>query len=358
MNKKENIERLIKSIQTIEGESFKVNDHDLFEELKNSEGNKSSLAIKILSIFGGFLATLAFMGFLFIAGLYNSHIGMLFFGVGFIISAIWINKIQDKLITDTLSISLFIIGFGLLITGLTMLNVSDSLIAIIVLIIAASSLLITQNFILSFISILTINGCLLGLINILNLFNLIHLYIALNTIAVLYIFINEAKIITQHNLLSRLYNPIRVGLIFSLLTGLILLGNKYIIPISDNFIWISSIVLFAAILFMVSKIINVLRVTSTQNKTLLYLLSSLILLPTVMSPPISGALLIILLSFYINYKTGFAIGILSFVYFIGQFYYDLNFTLLTKSILLVSSGILFVIFYLIINKKLNRNEKN
>jgi len=81
------------------------------------------------------------------------------------------------------------------------------------------------------------------------------------------------------------------------------------------------------------------------------------LVSTIFSPSISGAMIIVLLSFLVNYKTGLAIGIISLIYFISQYYYDLNFTLLTKSIILFSSGIVFLLFYLFTTKKLNSNEK-
>ena len=45
------------------------------------------------------------------------------------------------------------------------------------------------------------------------------------------------------------------------------------------------------------------------------------------------------------------------IYFISQYYYDLNFTLLTKSILLFSSGVLFLLLYLFTHKNLTQNEK-
>jgi len=94
-----------------------------------------------------------------------------------------------------------------------------------------------------------------------------------------------------------------------------------------------------------------------QYKSGIYALSILLLLPTVLSPAISGAILIILLSFLVNYKTSLVIGIAAFIYFVSQYYYDLHFTLLTKSILLFSSGILFLGLYLLTHKKLTSNEK-
>ncbi len=79
---------------------------------------------------------------------------------------------------------------------------------------------------------------------------------------------------------------------------------------------------------------------------IIYILSVLLLTSTLLSPAISGAFLIILVSVLVHYKTGLAIGILAFIYFIIQYYYDLNFTLLTKSILLMSSGVVFLAFYI------------
>ena len=75
------------NIRLSEGVHFECDEKAILEEYNRQGENKSNLAIKVLSIFGGFLATLAFLGFLAIAGLYNSEVGLLIFGIGFIISA-------------------------------------------------------------------------------------------------------------------------------------------------------------------------------------------------------------------------------------------------------------------------------
>jgi uncharacterized membrane protein len=102
---------------------------------------------------------------------------------------------------------------------------------------------------------------------------------------------------------------------------------------------------------------KVLNINKTQHKVGIYIATVFVLLPTVFSPAISGAILLILLSFYVNYKTGLVLGVAAFLYFISQYYYDLNLTLLTKSILLFSSGVLFIALYLFTHKKLTTNEK-
>ena len=357
MDKLTSKKALLDSIRMSEGAKFECDENAIFEEYSTQGENKSSLAIKVLSIFGGFLATLAFLGFLAIAGLYNSEFGLLMFGIGFIISAIWLNKEYDKLIIDTFSISIYVIGFALLAFGLSEMNVDENIIVILISLIAFSSLIIAQNFILSFISVLAINGCFLFLIISNNSYDLIHLYIAINTLIVAYFFVNEAKIISSNKKLLKLYDPIRIGLVISLLFGLISVGKRHLIPISQNLIWLSSVIMILVTLYLVYKIIKINEVKAFQNKAIIYSLSLLILSPTVFSPSISGAIMIILLSFLVNYKTGLAIGIISIVYFISQYYYDLNFTLLTKSIILFVSGVMFLLSYLFIIKNSTSNEK-
>ncbi|MEE9364382.1 MAG: DUF4401 domain-containing protein [Cellulophaga sp.] len=348
---------LLDSIRLSEGAKFECNEKAILEEYKKQGENKSSLAIKVLSIFGGFLATLAFLGFLAITGLYNSELGLLIFGIGFIVSAIWLNKKYDKLIIDTFSISIYVSGFTLFAFGLLEMNFDENIIILLICIIAISSLIITQNFILSFISILTISACLLTLIISNDLHDLIHLYITVSTLLLTYLFLNEAKIISFSKKLSKLYNPIRIGLIISLLFGLIIIGKRHLTPISQNNIWLSSIVIILVIIYLIYTIVKINEIEAIKNKVLVYSLSSLILLSTLFSPAISGAIVIILLSFLVNYKTGLAIGIISITYFISQYYYDLTFTLLTKSIILFTSGIMFLLLYLFTTKKAKHNEK-
>ncbi len=268
-----------------------------------------------------------------------------------------INKEFDKVIIDTVSVSSFIIGFILIGLGCGQLKMDENSLSIIFIIIALGSLCIVQNYILSFVSMLIINGSILMLIIFNKGYDLIHLYVASLAFIMTYVFLKEAQIITNYKALSKLYNPVRIGLVFSFLSGGIFLGKAGILPVSPNNSWLSSIVIIALIVYLTSDLFKVLNITETRHKIVTYIFIVLTLLPTALSPPISGAILIILLSFLINYKTGLVLGIISFIYFISQYYYDLKLTLLTKSILLFSTGILFIVLYLFTYKKLTPNEK-
>lgn len=356
MRNKDDIKELLEYFQNTEENLLNFDEEAIISDYQKNNDNQS-LSIKILSVFGGILASLAFLGFLFIAGLYDSNMGLLIFGGIFIAGSIWLNKEYDRIVIDTISVSSFIIGFILLGFGCEQLEINENSISIIFIIVALVSLSIVQNYILSFVSVLIINASILTLIISNNTYNLIHLYVSVLALTMTYIFLKEAKLITTNKAFSKLYNPVRIGLIFSFISALVFLGKKGLLPVTPDYIWLSTIIIVSAIIYLLSYLFDVLNITKIQHKAGIYILSVLLLFPTALSPAISGAILIILLSFMVNYKTGLAIGIISFIYFISQYYYDLNFTLLTKSILLFLSGILFIGLYLFTHKKLTSNEK-
>ena len=357
MDKLSNKQVLLERIRLSEGPEFVFDETAILKAYAKEIDNKSSIPIKVLSIVGGILASLAFLAFLAIAGFYGSEEIFVPLGLGFIILAIVLNKVYDKLIIDTFSISIYLIGIALYAFGSIETDMDKNVVTLFVAFIALCTLFITRKYILSFISILIIGGSFLVLIISNETYNLIHVYVSVNTLLLSLLFLKEVKIISASRKLSNLYNPVRIGLIFSLIFGLIAIGKKGIMPIDQNNVWISSIAMILVISYLVYHITIITHIKSTKSRMLIYSLSLLFLIPTFFSPSISGSIVIILLSFLVNYKTGFAIGLIAFVYFISQYYYDLNFTLLTKSILLISSGIIFLLFYIFTFKKSIGNEK-
>lgn len=357
MDKELNIKEIIESIQSSEGENFQYNEAAILAEYKKKDANKSSLAIKILSIFGGFFATQTFLGFLAVMRLFESEVAILTTGIIFIIAAIWLSKTFDKLIFDTLSISTYVTGFVLLGVGLNGLNVEENPLVFIILVVSLLTILVNQTYMLSFIAIITISSCLLAFIILNKSYEFFHLYNISIAYTLAYIILNEAKIITFNKKLSKLYDPIRIGLIFSLLFGLIILVNRKMFEMPTSFIWLSSVLLLIGVMYLVSQIIKRMDITNKKQQVIIYILSVLVLSSTIFAPSILGAILIILLCFFVNYKTGLVIGVTALAYFVSQYYYDLNLTLLVKSIILFSSGILFIVFFLFTNKKHIANEK-
>ncbi len=365
MNKEDNLEKILNAIQLEEGNGFECDKDAILGDYKKQEENHSSIAIKILSVFGGIMASLAFVGFLLLTGIYDSETGILILGIVAIVGSLWIDKAFDKIFLDAISVSSFIMGLILLIMWSLMMEFDEHTAIALVIVIASISLLISQGYVLSFIAVLSIQAAFLFFVFLERSYLLYQIFIACNTLVLTGWMLYEAKIITLNNRVLERYNPIRIGLIITFLIGLI----PYLTSgIGSSFerdesalnvppIWLMSIVIIASILFLVYKIIELLSIVDMKKKAIIYILSTSILLVSAYSPSILGAILVILLSFYVNYKTGFVFGIISLIYFVSRYYYDLNFTLLTKSILLFSSGIICILFYFFMNHKPQTNAK-
>lgn len=355
MRNKENIEKLLSHFQNESSKEISFEKENIFKAYKSKEDHQS-LAIKILSVFGGLLSGVAFIGFLFITNFFDSSQGLMIFGGICIAGSILLNKAVSKIIIDTMSVTFYLIGFVLLGIGLADSIENESIICFIFMLIALFSLFISQNYIFAFVSILMFNGCIVALLTFNDLTSWVYIYIALVAAATTFLFLNEAKIIAKKNIISKLYEPLRSAMVFTFLAVFIFLKEAIFTSYSFAFFITASVVIILAILYVVYHLFKILNITETQHKTITLVATAVLLIPTAYSPAISGAILIILLSFMVNYKTGFGLGIIAFIYFMSMYYYDLQFTLLTKSIILFSSGILFLAIYLFTRKKLTSHE--
>lgn len=326
-------------------------DENQLEEAYKTSTENQSVAIKLLTIFGGVMSSLSFLGFLFIAGLYDSTGGLLLFGSLFLIGSLLLTKGFDRVITRTVCVSLYLMSFILLGMGLDRMQISEDMTAVLFIAISLATMTFVQQYILAFVAVLVFNGSIMFLIYSNKLLLGVELYVSLLAFGIVGFMLWEAKVLRINQMISRLYEPMKTGLMLSLIGSLFILGVKHLFPEFVQFVWIPSVVFIACIAFLISRLLINWQIEKQSIIGILAIVT-LALLPTIFSSAISGSLLIILLCFQVNYKTGFAIGILAFIYFIGQYYYDLNFTLLTKSIILFSSGLLLILLYFLVRKKL------
>lgn len=344
MKNDQHIEKVIDYFKTLEVKTFALNEAEIVKAYQRQHDDPS-LAIKILSVLGGFLASLAFLGFIALTGIFGSNQGIVILGLICIGSAIVVNKMYHKILLDTVSVTFYLAGFILLCLGLLSSHVDENMISMVMLLIALLSLSIVKNYLLSFVSVIIIHSAIFSLFLINEIFNLIYIYVSVFVVLMLYVFLHEAKIVSNYKALIIRYNAIRIGLVVSFISILFFLSQSSFFSIKIENVWFNSIVIILAILYLISRLINLFIINTIRMKLMIFILVFLISLPMLLAPSILGAILIILLCFYVNHKTGFILGLLALIGFIAQYYYDLNFTLLTKSIILMLSGLLFIVLY-------------
>lgn len=323
----------------------------------NHPSAQNSLPIKIISIIGGMLASCAFVGFLSLAGLYESALAQLIFGFGFIAGAIWLDKLYNTILLDTISISLFLIGGILIGIGLNEFGVSETFTYVLFISIAVVSLYLTQNQVLALVAMLTIHASIVAILFTNNQYEILLVYTPLLATTCYFVYTNSSWFVHQGGKLAQLYPVIRTASTLSFLSTLFLLGIRMTTPISPQLFWIASVGIIGTILYQVNGLYKQINAEEAGPPIMHLILITLLLLPTLFAPAIPGAILLLLLGFQFGYKTGFVLAILSSIYFISQYYYDLSFTLLTKSILLLISGSLFLLLYFLVTTKLSSNEE-
>ena len=359
MRNREDIKKWMDELQSTSDKEIRFDEEAIMAAYQEKSTNQQSLPIKILSIFGGIMACLAFLGFLAVSHIIDSGTSITVLGIICIIGSVFVSRTSKKIIMDTLCVSFFITGLILFGAGILseMTTHTENSVYIAFIIIALCTLSLAQNYILSFVSILIINGCMIAFTITNHTYGLIPFIIIFQAAIITFLFLQEAKIITTHKAFVKLYDPIRIGMVLSFLFTFGFLSVESFIHISTSYDWIPSIVIIPVILYVISILFKNLGINNTTSKIIIYVLSILMLSPTIIFPAISGAMLIILLSFLVNYRTGLATAIIALIYFIGKFYYDLHYTLLTKSLFLMISGILFLAIYFFTHKKLTSNEK-
>lgn len=351
------INSYIETLQQKLGDKFQINSTAIEKEIKKSANNKSSLSIKILTVIGGIIATFAFIGFLLIAGIYKSDTVLLGLGIVFIVSALMLNKYVDLLITDTFSITLYLVGYTMLSYGLKMHEGQSFYLLYIYILIATISMLISQNYILVFISTLIICGSSIGLIFHHKAYDLFHVYNLILSAIILLWTMHEAKLIRTHKIVNKLYTPMRIALIISLIYGLFLVGKKGWIRDYAMHPWISSIVIAIGILYVVYQILQNLQIKNKNNVLLIMLFCLAICGLLIFAPAVLGSIFLMLLCFYSQNQSSLVLSLLALIYFICQYYYDMRYTLLDKSIIMLVSGALFLVLFYFIHKNKKENEQ-
>lgn len=361
MNNKISISELINQFKETEGETFAINEQAIIAETVEQAANKTTVSITVLSILGGFFATLAFIAFLLLVGLYDSEEGLLIFGFLLVAASVGINKAYNKVIIDTVSVSAFMAGFCMVGFGLMELEVDERLVCLIFMLSAIVILVINQSFLLSLFSFGIVFGSIIFLIYVSNVeYVAIYIYLSFLAILLTAISVHESFLLTRARKFAKLYQPLHLALVCTLIASFqtVVIQNEYYSEEYVNYSWLLSCASILPIIYTLTKILQLYSIKDNNlQKGIIYAGTTLLLLPTFYAPAISCGLLILLISYLVNNRVTLVMGIVSFIHSIVVFYYNLGYTLLQKSIILFVTGILFLIAYMLFVKKIKSDEK-
>lgn len=338
------------------GRTLQTDRDALLRGFHEDQENEGTLGMKILSIIGAFMATAFFLGFVFFLGV-NSEPAFLTMGAAMLVGGYFFCR-RDFLgiMGEAFGVALVVCGLPLLLVGCAGTISNESGMVLLALILAGAILFLMENSIISFLATVTMGGCLLFLMH--DGFDRFgaHLYVGFVAILLTVWVQYEAWLLKASNLLSRRYDGIRTGLILALLIGAGYLSDfRFFMDLERLPNWYASVALVPLLLWLAFGLLQRFGVATSERW--LYLAGLLtLLLPTVFAPALSATLLCLLLAWKAGYRTGTVLAVLALIYFISRYYYDLNLSLLTKSIILSASGSLFLMAWALLRKKISPNE--
>lgn len=324
--------------------------------LKEQQKRQQATGHKVvrgLTVIGTFMASVLLLSSLFAIGLYENATSMFITGVAGFAGGLWLHRKEEKEVVDTFAISLALMGYTSIGFALSDWKAQKNLLYLTLGLLSAITFYISRRYILPFLSVVSF-------------FSLSYFWIGDRNIPIMapaisavilgllwWLYFREEDIAARFRLLSVHYLALCLGLIVS-----VLLSHYLFIPMKDvgfagtkppHYALYFAIPTSFFCLLAQFRISEETGVSSLNARLFLSAGIGLVLALAVYAPAISLSLFLLLLAFRLRYYTGLVLSLVSLLVALSLWYYDLQFSLLTKSILLMTSGSLFLAAFLIIS---------
>ena len=316
----------------------------------------SGLAVQLLTIVGGLLSALLLIFFLCISGLAHSNEALTFIAVPAIAGAIVGNRMSRHLFLDTIITAFYVAGCLVLFYVMASSQWNVYLICLVLMSIAVLTLLLSKDSFFPLLAVLMFNvaatwGCMYEVEKL----ELIQIPLLLMGTVFLALNFYEAKIVTLHPAMKRLFRPLHTGFFLCFACGLV--GISGIGYTFDKTMGILSVLIWVGIALMLRQIMKVMKVEKPETEISVYIACFALLVPTLFAPSLSGALLLLLICFGYGYKVEMGTSLVVLIYTIVKYYYDLELTLLAKSGTLFFTGIVLLLVWYFFTKQTRKHEK-
>ncbi len=321
-----------------------------------------SIIIRVISVIGSLIGLGLFMGFIALisSDLFSNNTFLSIMGLLFLVGSFALNRSKDSAVTDSIAVSLFIIGYAFLVFGLAE---ATDLAGLIMLITGGITLLLYNNQIIAFLSSLCVLVSIHVILFQLEIETFYHIYLAIVLLFTVYLFWQEQGLRTINKLIRDRYLAVfTASFCYTLVMGIIASTMKYGYYYFSEYRGVHLflvITILALVVATVYLVLNKMKVTQVSIKVMAYGLVLIFNVLVAFNYPAFGiAFLLMLWSFKRQYKVGFALSIATLIWAMGMFYYDLGIFLLEKSLSMMTIGVLFLgIYYLIQKGEGQTNEK-
>jgi hypothetical protein len=334
----QNMEALVDEARALAGEKFS------YEAEKHSHAPTKSygLALVLLQMAGGLLASIAFLALAFALDIYAFKFLGLIVGAAFIIISLTHTRFIKRDIPETIGLFFFAVGFFLQTIGLIQLELGVNIIVLISVLVAMLSIRFSKGNMTPFLAVQFLALCLFAFVYENQWHNGIHFVLGFFILGATIFHFFEAKWITRFRKRPELVLTLGTA---STLSSLVLLELFHIgsgMNFNANYLWLSSIAPYLMCLLLIFRKIKSKIVVAYAAITLLPL--------AILTPDIIGSMFFIMLGFAFDRKAVLILGTLAFSYYSFDFYYTFEYNLLAKSMMLSATGLMFLLAYFILSR--------
>ena len=287
---------------------FTVDTPALTADAASRDDDDTEQSVRALSGLGGFVSSLIFLLFLWLTDLLTEPVVAVSLGTVLIIVTLLLGRTRRQAFLATITVCGYLVGVGLIMVGLPPSFTPTELVYPVVLI-AVLTIAFTRNYYLVLLAVGSLPACLLYLHFVRHDTGWVWAAVLLTGAALTAVTYGEHYLIADRRL-----PPLRSGLVLGLLMSLLWFHwGHWMVPAAEG-----------------------LRVAVV---------------------PFLGSLLLLLLGFRAQHALGAGAGVAGLAYFTGQYYYDLRWTLLDKSLILMGAGALLLLAYYFLTRNATARER-
>lgn len=330
------------------------------QELEQKKQVPENQVVRVFIIVGIILSSVLLVSILLVLGIHESPTIMLALGVfGYISGLLWHRRARTE-VFDFWAISLLVMGYGSITYAFAEWELNTWIAFPIMALLSVVSVLFSFGFILPFLGTLSFYTVLLTWIAVEKQPLLMVLFVGLLHLELLVLYLAEGKFIASFRKLSRHFDPIRLGTVMAIQLALFIFTPFYIPFVSPeqpfaNYELYYSIPSSVLCFYTVYYLSPAMGFFKGPSKMAILSIIGILLILTIYAPAISSTLLLLLLTYYGRHATGVVLAGLALIYAITMYYYEMEFTLLAKSFVLMGTGLIFITGFVLLNRFLKNH---
>ncbi|MGD8567910.1 MAG: DUF4401 domain-containing protein [Gammaproteobacteria bacterium] len=306
------------------------------------EHNEQPWYVRVMVGFSAWLAAWMLIGFVVGAAMVESEAATLVIGAMLVVGAAFARRVSDNDFMTQMALAASLAGEALVVFGIARLTESFEASLFCFMVMEISLVVFYPDTVHRFLSCFSVFGAWAGLFYKWELQWLLHVLVIGGAVGFIWLINREPYFLAEGK--GSPIAPVKWGVLFGQL-GILMLSTLYVLPqLVEHYEffpyrWVSTLGLGIVLLYVVYQLetADALRLSPVARGTL-YGVCVLLTAATLRAPGLIMALILVLLGFARADRLLTGVGIGFFVVFLTAFFYGIEVTLLTKSMLLTATG--------------------